>query len=71
MVTTNIIRSFGCFAIFLVLAGCKSPSERIMDEFKNVDSSLQGVNAVIEDKNSLMQLNLSILANQKATPCLR
>ncbi len=59
-----------CIVPLLLFAACKSPSERLMDNFKKADDSLKGANAVVLGRDSLTILNLAILARQQQNPRL-
>ena len=59
-----------CLCMALTVAACKSPSDKIMDDFNKADSSLENTDAKIVDDDSLTLISLSILAMQKQNPQL-
>jgi hypothetical protein len=53
-----------CLALAFMPAACKSPSDKVVDEFNRVDSSLGSVAKTVND-DSLTLLAVSILAMQQ------
>lgn len=53
-----------------MLVSCKSPSDKVVDDFKKLDSSLQIINASVAVGDTLLRLNLSILAQLQSNPAL-
>lgn len=53
-----------------MLVSCKSPSDKLVDDFKKLDSSLQTINASMAVGDTLLRLNLTILAQLQSNPVL-
>lgn len=56
--------------LLFMMVACKSPSDKLMDEFKKAESSLQPINDLISARDTLLRLNLSILAKLQINPAL-